>query len=72
MIVLSTWELLWWNNTISRVMPRTPRAWKVYKSVNICPNWTSEKLINIYTKSRCQWSGYLIKLKFEQQSYASL
>ena len=29
--------------------------------MNTCPNEASEESINIYAKSRCQWSGCSIK-----------
>ena len=52
--------------------PRTSRAWKGHDFLNTCPNWASEVLIDIYMKSKCEWSSCLMKEKFKQQSYANL
>ena len=51
------------DNIAQGVMPRSPEAWERRNSVSTCLNGASEKSINIYAKSRCQWSGRLIHLK---------
>ena len=51
------------NNTAQGVMLGSPEAWEGHNSVNACPNGASEVSIDIYAKSRCQWSGSLIDLE---------
>ena len=41
----------------------SPESLKGRNIVNICPNGASEEFIGICEKSRCQWSGRLIKKK---------
>ena len=49
------------HNTVLRVMPGSPESLEGRNSASTCPNGTSEESIGIYSKSRCQWSGRLIK-----------
>ena len=43
-----------------------------HKCLNICMNGANEESIRIYAKSKCQWSGWLIKVKIIQQFYGGL
>ena len=49
------------DNIVQGVTPGSPESLEGHNSVNTCPNGASEELIGIYSKSRCQWSGRLIK-----------
>ena len=60
------------DNTTQGVTPGSPKAWEGRNLVNTCPNGASEESIGIYEKSRCQWSGCLIDLEPEPQSYGHL
>ena len=42
--------VLWSNNIVLGLMPRTLRAWKDHSSLNTCPNGASEDLIGIYAR----------------------
>ena len=49
------------DNTVQRLTPGSPESLEGCNSVNTCLNGASEESIGIYPKSRCQWSGRLIK-----------
>ena len=52
-------------------MARSPESLEGRNSANICPNGTSEESIGIYSKSRCPWSGRLIKTELGQGEWPS-
>ena len=55
---LSIGSVVVWNSSAQEVMPRTFKAWKECISFNTCMNGASDESISIYTKNRCQWSGF--------------
>ena len=57
---------------VKEVMPGSPESLEGCNSMNICLNGVSEESINSYTKSRCHWSGCLIKIKLKQGRYGRL
>ena len=57
------------DSTVQGVTPRSPESLKGRNSMNTCPNGASEDSIGIYVKSRCHWSGHLIKTKLGQGRY---
>ena len=60
------------DSTAQGVSPGNSKAWEGHNLVNTCSNGASEESITIYTKNRCQWSGRLIKIEFEQWRYDRL
>ena len=52
--------------------PKSPEAWEGHNLVNTCPKGASEEPIDIYAKSRCQWTGRLIHLEPRSQRYGRL
>ena len=60
------------DNTAQGVTPGSLKAWEGRNSVNTCMNGASEESIGIYAKNRCQWSGRLVDLEPEPQSYGHL
>ena len=54
------------------VTPRNSEAWEGHNSMNTCPNGASGESIDIYAKSRCQWSGFSIDLEPRLQRYGRL
>ena len=51
------------DNTVQGVTPWNPESLEGCNSVSTCLNEASEESISIFTKSRCQWIGRLIKKK---------
>ena len=68
----STGSVVMRDITVHEMTPESPESLKGCNSVNTCLNGASEASIGIYTKSRCQWSGCLIKKKLGQGRYAHL
>ena len=60
---LNTGSAMVKDNTVQGVMPGSPESLEGRNAVNTCPNGASEGSIVIYSKSRYQWSGCLIKKK---------
>ena len=60
------------DSTVHGVTPGSPKSLEGHNLVNTCPNGASEESIGIYSKSRCQWSGQLIKKKLELGRYGRL
>ena len=58
------------DNTVQGVTPGSPKSLEGCNSLNTCPNGASEESISIYSKSRCQWSGRLIKKSLNQGDMA--
>ena len=60
------------DSTPQGVMPGSPDSLEGRNSVDTCSNGASEESIDIYKKSRCQWSSRLIELEPGPQSYGRL
>ena len=60
------------DNTIQGVTPGSPESLEGCNLVITCLNGESEESIGIYSKSRCQWSGFLIKIELGQGRYDRL
>ena len=60
------------DNTVQGVTPGSPESLEGCNSVNTCPNGASGESIGIYSKSRCPWSGRLIKKKLRRGRYGRL
>ena len=60
------------DNTVHGVTLGSLESLEGRNSVNTCPNGASEKSIGIYSNSRCQWSGRLIKTKLGRGRYGRL
>ena len=71
-IVPSSVSVVVRDSTAHGVTPRSPEAWEEHNSVYTCPNGASEESINIYAKSRCQWSGHSIDLEPKPRNYGHL
>ena len=50
------------DNTFQEVKPGSPKSLEGRNSVITYPNGACEESTGIYAKSRCQWSGHLIKI----------
>ena len=60
------------DNIVQRMMLESLESLEGRNSMNTCPNGASEGSNGIYAKSRCQWSGCLIKTEFGQGRYGRL
>ena len=60
------------DNIVQGMMPGSPESLEGRNSVNTCLNGASEESIDIYAKSKCQWSGCSIKTKLGQGRYGHL
>ena len=60
------------DSTPQGVTPGSPDSLEGRNLVITCSNGASKESIGIYAKSRYQWSGRLIDLKPEAQSYGRL
>ena len=60
------------NSTPQGVTLGSPDSLEGHNSVDTSSNGASEESIGIYAMSRCNWSGRLIELEPEPQSYGRL
>ena len=60
------------DSTPQGVTSGSPDSLEGRNSVNTCSNGASEESIDIYAKSRCQWSGHLTDLEPRPRSYGRL
>ena len=60
----TTKNIVVWNNIAYRVTLKIPRASEGCNFLDTCLNGASKEFISIYTKSRYQWSGFLVETKF--------
>ena len=60
------------DSTIHGVTPGSSESLEGHNLVNTCPNGASDESTGIYTKSRGQWSGLVIKSKLEQGRFGRL
>ena len=60
------------DNTVQGMPSGSLESLEGHSSLDTCLNGTNEEFIDIFPKSRCQWSGCSIQIELGQERYGHL